>query len=174
MIIYRDAYDSVSAPLASRPSFRHFLFRLRQEIFGVHFFLFFPAFHLHLKVQRQVPPQAIMQDPVRELRHVISSIVEPRESAEIQANIDRYFTPSANIIHPMFNSPKEAGREGLKAGYKMLRVLTINNKMIYHAVAFDHVVTRKGLEHQVAMIDATEQLQLRFLPLPASLNPVRL
>ncbi len=52
----------------------------------------------------------------------------------------------------MLNSPAKAGREGLKAADKMLRVLTINNKITFHAVAFDKVVSKKGIQHQTALI----------------------
>ena len=42
----------------------------------------------------------------------------------------------------------------------MLRVLTINNKIEFHAVAFDiHDST-----HQTCLMDLTEHLQLRLIP----------
>lgn len=105
-----------------------------------------------------------MQDPVHEIRSVISSITEPREAAVILANVDKYFTATASIIHPMFNSPKQAGREGLKAAYKMLRVLTINNKMEYHVVAFDNVVVRSVGETRAAPHQNRPDVTLSLCP----------
>lgn len=71
----------------------------------------------------------------------------------------------------MLNSPAGAGRDGVKAAYKMLRVLTIGNKIDFHvsrqarrrivtadprsshqAVGFDKVVTRKGTDRVTGLL----------------------
>lgn len=42
-----------------------------------------------------------MEDPQFDLRTVVRSITEPREASELLANVDRYFTSDAMIVHPM-------------------------------------------------------------------------
>ncbi|ORY90637.1 hypothetical protein BCR35DRAFT_274577 [Leucosporidium creatinivorum] len=112
-----------------------------------------------------------MEDPQFDIRNVVRSITEPREADQLLANVDRYFTSDAVIVHPMLNSPSASGRAGVKAAYKMLRVLTIGNKVDFHVVALDRIVNKKNVEHTTALLDITEHLQLRFLPLPTSYNP---
>lgn len=138
-----------------------------------------------------------MNNPQEELKTVIRSITEPKSSREILVNVSKYFTDDARIIHPMLNSPARAGKEGVLAAYKMLRVFTVNNKLTFHTVSFGEVQDVKGVEYLVGLIgqlalnvsaiirshreayrvlillDLTERLQLRFLPLPTSYNPVR-
>ncbi|KAM0792811.1 hypothetical protein ACM66B_002577 [Microbotryomycetes sp. NB124-2] len=113
-----------------------------------------------------------MENPSLDLRGVVKSITEPRSADVILANVDKYFTKDAVIVHPLLNSVPRLGRDGLKSAYKMLRTLTIGNKIEFHAVAFDRVIVRHGKEKQVALLDLTEHLQLRFLPLPYSVSPV--
>lgn len=62
-----------------------------------------------------------MEDPQFDLRNVVRSITEPRLAEELLANVEKYFTEDAVIVHPMLNSPPASGREGVKAAYKMLR-----------------------------------------------------
>lgn len=113
-----------------------------------------------------------MEDPQLDIRNVVRNLTEPRDAEVMLATVDKYFSPNAVIIHPMLNSPKEHGREGVKAAYKMLRVLTIGNKIDFHCCGWDRVVVRKGVEHQVGLLDLTESLTLRFLPLSEKYNPV--
>lgn len=143
-----------------------------------------------------------MNNPQEELKTVIRSITEPKLGSEILLNVSKYFTSDARIIHPMLNSPSRAGKEGVLAAYKMLRVLTVNNKITFHTVAIGEVQEVKGVEYLVGLIgmdsnsqassfkllesarreayrilfllDLTERLQLRFLPLPEAYNPVSL
>lgn len=96
--------------------------------------------------------------------------MEEPEAALMLKNVQQYFTSNAIIVHPMLNSPPSAGREGVAASYRMLRCLTIGNKIEFHACAFDRVVVRKGVEHQVGLLDLTESLYLRFLPWSPKFN----
>lgn len=114
-----------------------------------------------------------MENPSLDIRGVIKSITEPRSADVILANVDKYFAKDAVLVHPMLNSVPNLGREGVKSAYKMLRTLTLGNRIEFHAVGFDRVVVRHGREHQTALIDLTEHLQLRFVPLPYSVSPVR-
>lgn len=70
-------------------------------------------------------------------------------------------------------------------------VLTIGNKIDFHVVALDRIVVKKDVERTtallgedgvpsqpkpeltigLALVDLTEHLQLRFLPVPTSYNP---
>ncbi|KDE08673.1 hypothetical protein, variant [Microbotryum lychnidis-dioicae p1A1 Lamole] len=113
-----------------------------------------------------------MENPASEIRNVVRKITEPRESAKILASVDRYFSDDSVIVHPMLNSPRAQGKHGVKAAYRMLRALTLNNKIEYHAVAFEDVTKSKGGETRACLIDLTEHLQLRFLPVPEARNPV--
>ncbi|SCV72515.1 BQ2448_4052 [Microbotryum intermedium] len=113
-----------------------------------------------------------MEDPTTEIRNVVRKITEPRESAKILASVDRYFSDDSVIVHPMLNSPRAQRKDGVKAAYRMLRALTLNNRIEFHAVAFGEVSKKKGGETQACLIDLTEHLQLRFLPLPEARNPV--
>ncbi|KAM0746940.1 hypothetical protein T439DRAFT_318178 [Meredithblackwellia eburnea MCA 4105] len=112
-----------------------------------------------------------MQDPTNDIRDVVRSITEPRDAPLILLNVDKYFSQDSVIVHPMLNSPAKAGREGVKSAYKMLRVLTYNNQITFHTVAFDRISRTKNAELQTGLLDLTEDLKLRFLPLPDSWNP---
>ncbi|GAA5925064.1 uncharacterized protein JCM15063_005803 [Sporobolomyces koalae] len=111
-----------------------------------------------------------MQNPSTEIRQVVKQLVCSERSVDMLAAVDAYFTPDAVIVYPLFNSPKGAGIEGVKAAYKMLRVLTYGNKIDFNVVAFDRIRTVKGVEHQSGMLDLVETLKFR-LPLPEALNP---
>ncbi|KAK4702535.1 hypothetical protein P7C70_g3687, partial [Phenoliferia sp. Uapishka_3] len=119
----------------------------------------------------------------------VRALTEPRDARVILKAVDKYFSEDAVIVHPMLNSPANSGKEGVKAAYKMLRVLTLNNKITFHGVGFDRIVMRKGEEHQTGFIgrrltsgqkigllranlDLSEAIQLRFLPLPLAWSPV--
>lgn len=99
----------------------------------------------------------------------------PRDAKEILAGVDKYFAKDAIIVHPMLNSPASSGREGVKAAYKMLRVLTLNQKVRpvqgpeelrvadgllfaaqiqFNAIGFDRIVMRQGQECRTALIGA--------------------
>jgi len=88
------------------------------------------------------------------------------------AAVDKYFTPDAQIVYPLLNSPRASGVEGVKAAYKMLRVLTYGNQIEFNVVAWDRIRNVKGVEHQSGFLDLVETLKFR-LPLPEKLNPVR-
>lgn len=78
-----------------------------------------------------------MDNPVKEIEHVIRSITEPYEASIIAANVDKYFTEDAYILHPFLKSNRTShGRDDLKGIYKMLRVFVVNNKIKFHAVMF--------------------------------------
>lgn len=115
---------------------------------------------------------ARMEDPQLDIRNVVRNLTEPRDADVMLATVDRYFSADARIIHPMLNSPSEHGKEGVKAAYKMLRVLTIGNKINFHCIGFDRVQVKKGVERQTGLLDLTESLTLRFLPLSDKYNPV--
>ncbi|GAA6012543.1 hypothetical protein JCM10207_009035 [Rhodosporidiobolus poonsookiae] len=112
-----------------------------------------------------------MENPSQDIRRVVRELAEPASAEAMLAAVDKYFTPDAQIVYPVFNSPKASGREGVKAGYKMLRVLSYGNKIEFHAVAFDQVTVEKGLERMKGFLDFTEHLKVRFFPVPDSYNP---
>ncbi|KAH9814464.1 hypothetical protein DFH28DRAFT_309761 [Melampsora americana] len=97
-----------------------------------------------------------MENPVTEIEDVVRSITEPYSAKVIAQNIDKYFTRDAKIIHPTINQPysKDNGREDLKGIYKMFRTQTIDNKIIFHAVMFNHDKTE-------CAIDLSEQVTTR-------------
>ncbi|GAA5871129.1 hypothetical protein JCM16303_001700 [Sporobolomyces ruberrimus] len=111
-----------------------------------------------------------MQSPQNELRRVVRELVESERSVDMLAAVDKYFAKDAQIIYPLFNSPRASGVEGVKAAYKMLRVLTYGNRMELNVLAFDRIRTIKGVEHQSGFLDCVETLKFR-LPLPERLNP---
>ncbi|BGP13380.1 hypothetical protein JCM10213v2_001299 [Rhodosporidiobolus nylandii] len=112
-----------------------------------------------------------MDSPQQEIRRVVRELCESPNANEILAAVDKYFAPDAQIIYPLFNSPKASGIEGVKAGYKMLRVLTYGQKVEFHAVGFDRIHVEKGIEKMKGFIDFTEHLKLSFFPVPDKLNP---
>lgn len=60
-----------------------------------------------------------------------------------------------HILHPFLRQPECArGKENLKGIYKMLRVMTINNKITFNAVMFNEDKTQCAL-------DLTEYLETR-------------
>ncbi|KAK4056268.1 hypothetical protein OIO90_002711 [Microbotryomycetes sp. JL221] len=93
-----------------------------------------------------------MENPSLDIRGVVKSITEPRSADVILANVDKYFTKDAIIVHPLLNSVPGLGREGVKSAYKMLRTLTIGNKIEFHTIGFDRIVVRKGKEKQTALL----------------------
>lgn len=76
-------------------------------------------------------------------------------------------------VYPLLNSPPAAGRDGVKAAYKMLRVLSYGQRFDFHSVASDRITVEKGIEKLKLTLDLTEHLKLSFIPLPDRLNPVR-
>lgn len=102
-----------------------------------------------------------MDNPVTEnqIRDVVRSITEPPEAGTILANLDKYFSEDAFIVHPLIIQPEFArGKEFLKGIYKWFRVGTINNKITFHAVMFNEEKTQCALE-------LTEYVELRPFPM---------
>ncbi|GAA5982559.1 hypothetical protein JCM11641_002582 [Rhodosporidiobolus odoratus] len=111
-----------------------------------------------------------MNSPQQDIRRVVRELCEPSNANEMLQAVDQYFSPDSQIIYPLFNSPKASGIEGVKAAYKMLRVLTYGNSVDFHAIGFDRIYVEKGVEKQRGIIDFTEHLKFKF-PLPEKLNP---
>ncbi|KAI5479696.1 hypothetical protein MNV49_002955 [Pseudohyphozyma bogoriensis] len=121
-----------------------------------------------------------MEDPAFQIRTVVKQLVEPVGYGDMCQAVDRYFHPKATIVHPMLNSPQQLGREGVKAAYRMLRVLTYDNKMEFRTVGVDRADTttvtdpnghEKGVETQVLLLDMIEHLKIRVFPVPEWMNP---
>ncbi|GAA5998140.1 uncharacterized protein JCM10292_002349 [Rhodotorula paludigena] len=112
-----------------------------------------------------------MDDPQTDVRRVVSELCEPQDAAEMVAAVEKYFTEDAVFVYPLLNSPKSVGREGVKAAYKMLRVLSYGQRFDFHAVGFDRITVHKGVERMKGFLDLTEHLKLSFIPLPERLNP---
>ncbi|GAA5831133.1 hypothetical protein JCM11251_005156 [Rhodosporidiobolus azoricus] len=105
-----------------------------------------------------------MQDPRNEIRDVVRSLCELPRGIDLVNSVEKYFTPDAQIVYPLFNSPKASGIEGVKAAYQMLRTLTYGQHVEFHAVAFDRIETDKGIERLKGFLDFTEHLKIRILP----------
>ncbi|GAA5979359.1 hypothetical protein JCM10908_002894 [Rhodotorula pacifica] len=112
-----------------------------------------------------------MDDPAKDVPRVVRELCEPVDANEMTAAVDKYFAEDAVFVYPLFNSPPEVGREGVRAAYKMLRVLSYGQKFDFHAVAFDEPFTENGHEYMKGFLDCTEHLKIRFFPLPEKLNP---
>ncbi|GAA5938933.1 hypothetical protein JCM1841_002611 [Sporobolomyces salmonicolor] len=112
-----------------------------------------------------------MESPVNDIRNVVRELCEPAKASDMLNAVDRYFASDAQIVYPLLNSPKRAGIEGIKSVYKMLRVLTYDNKLDFHVVAFDRINVKKGIEYQSGLLDMTEHLKFKFLPIPDRFNP---
>lgn len=110
-----------------------------------------------------------MDNPVAEIRDVVRSITEPYEASIIASNVRKYFTTDATIEHPVLNQPASVnGRDDLEGIYKMLRVMTVNNKIDFHAVMFNEDMTQGA-------IDLTEWINFRWNPFMSSTKlPARL
>ncbi|KAF8341404.1 uncharacterized protein EI90DRAFT_3012010 [Cantharellus anzutake] len=99
-----------------------------------------------------------MEDPARQIEHVVRSLVELPTATEIVAHIDKYFTKDARILHPLFNQPlSKNGREDLKGIYKMERVL-----FVYEAMDIHSIMTSQDKKH--IAIDSTVHITLRYAP----------
>ncbi|GAA5893380.1 hypothetical protein JCM5296_004861 [Sporobolomyces johnsonii] len=132
-----------------------------------------------------------MESPVNDIRNVVRELCEPAKASDMLSAVDKYFASDSQIIYPLLNSPKGAGIEGVKSAYKMLRVLTYDNKaslrwaplaripnpdctstqIDFHVVAFDRITVKKGVEYQSGVLDLTEHLKFKFIPLPDRFNP---
>ncbi|KAH9810976.1 hypothetical protein DFH28DRAFT_1063814 [Melampsora americana] len=100
-----------------------------------------------------------MDNPIAEIKDVVRSITEPYEASTIAKNVEKYFTRDAYILHPAFNQPHTSnGRDDLVGIYKMLRVLTIDNKIEFHAVMFNEDMTQ-------GTIELTEYVTMRWSPI---------
>lgn len=108
-------------------------------------------------------------------RHVRAST--PLSSWDQCADLARSLRPSVQLrpqVYPLLNTPPAAGRDGVKAAYKMLRVLSYGQRFDFHAVAFDRITSdNKGVERMKGFLDCTEHLKFSFIPLPDRVNPVR-
>ncbi|GAA5901894.1 uncharacterized protein JCM6883_000429 [Sporobolomyces salmoneus] len=111
-----------------------------------------------------------MQSPQNEIRRVVRELVESEKSTDMLAAVEKYFAPDAEIVYPLLNSPRSSGREGVKACYKMLRVLTYGNKVEFNATCWDRIRIVKGVEHQTGFLDLVETLKFRA-PVPEFMNP---
>lgn len=88
-----------------------------------------------------------MENPRAEIQDVVRSITEPQDAETVLANIDKYFTEDAYILHPAVNQPEFArGRDNLKALYYVFRKFSFENKIIFHAVMFSEDLTQCTLE----------------------------
>ncbi|PLW39356.1 hypothetical protein PCANC_02102 [Puccinia coronata f. sp. avenae] len=88
-----------------------------------------------------------MENPRTEIEDVVRSITEPQDAETVLANVDKYFTEDAYLLHPLVNQPEFArGRENLKAIYFMFRKGTFENKIHFHAVMFSEDSTQCTLE----------------------------
>ncbi|GAA5885152.1 hypothetical protein JCM3774_006327 [Rhodotorula dairenensis] len=112
-----------------------------------------------------------MDDPAKDVPRVVRELCEPVDANEMTAAVDKYFADDAVFVYPLLNSPPEVGRAGVKAAYKMLRVLSYGQSFDFHAVAFDEPYTENGKEYMKGFLDCTEHLKIRFFPLPERLNP---
>ncbi|KNZ64268.1 hypothetical protein VP01_1049g3 [Puccinia sorghi] len=136
-----------------------------------------------------------MDDPVKEVSHlvftstlpeVVRKITEPYAATEIVRNVDKYFTDDAYLLYPLINQPHtKNGKARLMGIYKLMlkdglmdqeasgRVLTINNRIEFHAVMFseDRLQATLGTSPRLAIPERkyreelTETLQGRFIPI---------
>ncbi|KNZ50706.1 hypothetical protein VP01_427g7 [Puccinia sorghi] len=109
-----------------------------------------------------------MEDPRAEIQDVVRSITEPQDAEIILANIDKYFTEDAYLLHPLVNQPEFArGRDNLKALYYIFRKGTHGNKIIFHAVMFSEDLT------QCTLADLTEIVRAGMYPLIGPSQSIR-
>ncbi|PLW55511.1 hypothetical protein PCANC_02092 [Puccinia coronata f. sp. avenae] len=88
-----------------------------------------------------------MENPRIEIQDVVRSITEPQDPVTVLANIDKYFTEDAYILHPLVNQPEFArGRDNLKAMYFLYRKGSFDNKIHFHAVMFSEDLNQCTLE----------------------------
>jgi len=88
-----------------------------------------------------------MENPRAEIQDVVRSITEPQDAETVLANIDKYFTEDAYLLHPVVNQPEfSRGRDNLKALYYIFRKISYGNKIIFHAVMFSEDFTQCTLE----------------------------
>ncbi|TNY23386.1 hypothetical protein DMC30DRAFT_414255 [Rhodotorula diobovata] len=113
-----------------------------------------------------------MDNPATDVRRVVRELCCPEDANEMLAAVDKYFTEDATFVYPLLNTPPAAGRDGVKAAYKMLRVLSYGQRFDFHAVAFDRITSdNKGVERMKGFLDCTEHLKFSFIPLPDRVNP---
>ncbi|GAA5841432.1 hypothetical protein JCM9279_000652 [Rhodotorula babjevae] len=112
-----------------------------------------------------------MDNPTTDIRRAVLECTMPSDANEMLAAVDKYFTDDAVFIYPLLNSPPAAGRDGVKAAYKMLRVLSYGQRFDFHSVAADRIYVEKGIEKQKLTLDLSEHLKFSFIPLPDRLNP---
>jgi len=88
-----------------------------------------------------------MENPRAEIQDVVRSITEPQDAETVLANVDKYFTKDAYLLHPVVNQPEfSRGRDNLKALYYIFRKISYGNKIIFHAVMFSEDLTQCTLE----------------------------
>jgi len=84
-----------------------------------------------------------MENPRAEIQDVVRSITEPQDAETVLANVDKYFTKDAYLLHPVVNQPEfSRGRDNLKALYYIFRKISYGNKIIFHAVMFSEDLTQ--------------------------------
>ncbi|KPV76911.1 uncharacterized protein RHOBADRAFT_66100 [Rhodotorula graminis WP1] len=114
-----------------------------------------------------------MDNPVTDIRRAVLECAAQEDANDMLQAVDKYFDEQAIFVYPLLNSPPAAGRDGVKAAYKMLRVLSYGQRFDFHSVASDRIYVEKGIEKQKLTLDVTEHLKLSFIPLPDRLNPSR-
>jgi len=97
-----------------------------------------------------------MDDPVAEIRDVIRGVTEPYEASTLAANVEKFYTKDAVFQHPFLTVARSpSSRDAIKGIYKILRIISLNQKIQFHAVMFNEDKT------QVA-IDLTEHMDGRY------------
>ncbi|KAH9819224.1 hypothetical protein DFH28DRAFT_68411 [Melampsora americana] len=103
-----------------------------------------------------------MDDPVKEIRDVVRGLTEPDAATEIAKNIEKFFTKDAIIQHPVVELARGPNsRDHLIGLYKIFRMFTIDQKILFHSVMFNEDLTS-------CAIDLTEHFHLRNIPLVSS------
>ncbi|GAA5885150.1 hypothetical protein JCM3774_006326 [Rhodotorula dairenensis] len=121
-----------------------------------------------------------MEHPATDIARVLRELTQA-DARAVDRAVDKYFTNDAQLIVPLFTTPKRVGKEAVKAAYRLrhgksspLRrpVLTYNTEVEVRCAGFDRAKIERGVEHMTGLVDCVQSVQGRLMPLPTSLNPV--
>ncbi|KWU41469.1 hypothetical protein RHOSPDRAFT_37006 [Rhodotorula sp. JG-1b] len=111
-----------------------------------------------------------MEYPAGDIGRVLRELCQSNTKA-VEHAVDKYFTDDAQLVAPLFTTPKQVGKEAVKAAYRVRQVLLHDTGLEVQCAGFDRAKVEKGVERVSGVVDCVQHVQGRLLPLPNALNP---
>ncbi|POY70738.1 hypothetical protein BMF94_6148 [Rhodotorula taiwanensis] len=112
-----------------------------------------------------------MESPATEIQAALRELTSSDTRVAAHA-VDKYFTDDAQLVAPLFTTPKAVGKNAVKAAYRIRQAMVYDSSFTFRCIGFGRVTVEKGVERVSGVVDCTQHVKLRLVPLPNGLNPV--